>query len=135
MRFNKMFKYCYFQTKPTFRNVVAKYILKSLIGKALRLLTKRSAAARREVQKIECAIVKQEVLKHAIAQNDQAFSSDQLDLFSWNSQHEQLKQGMPWLYKILVASCTSKGEEANVMYVEFHIYLTNGNVNIHSGIK
>ena len=103
---------------------------KSLIGKALRLLTKRSAAARREVQKIVCDKVKQEVLKHAIAQKDQAFSSDQLDLFSWNSQHEQLKQGMPWLYKILVASCTSKGEEANLMYVEFYIYLTNGNVNI-----
>ena len=117
MRFNKMFKYCYFQTKPSFRTVAAKYVGKSLIGKALRLLTKRSAAARREVQKIVCDKVKQEVLQHALAQKDQAFSSDQLDLFSWNSHQEQLKQGMPWLYQILVASCTSPREQANVMFV------------------
>ena len=117
MRFNKMFQYCYFQTKPTFRIAASNYILKSQTGPALRLLTKRSAAARREVQKIVCDKVKEEVQKYAIAHKDQAFGSDELDLFSWSSHTEQLKKDMPWLYQILVASCTSKGEQANVMYV------------------
>ena len=78
------------QVKPCFWDTVAKYIRRSMMGPAIRLLVKRSAAARREFVKELKALVQKEVVAQLLVQKSgPAFIREALQKFEWEETHKE----------------------------------------------